>query len=238
MYWGGYTQLTRVKSEWLIPLPKGMSLHQAMGIGTAGFTAMLAVMALEEHGLTPTDEREVVVTGATGGLGSIAVAILAKLGYQVVASTGRAEAYGDYLKTLGAADIIEREVLATPTGKPLESERWAGAIDAIGGETLASLLRTMARVSSVAVCGNAGGITLETTVFPFILRGVNLLGINSSACPMARRREAWHRLGHDLPPEMLDMMMQTVPLEKVLSLSPEILQGKIRGRIVVDLESQ
>ncbi|MCB0155951.1 MAG: oxidoreductase, partial [Anaerolineae bacterium] len=174
--WGGFTQLNRVRAEHLVPLPEGLSLRQAMAIGTAGLTAMLSVMALEAQGLTPADQREVVVTGAAGGVGSTAVAILGGLGYNVVASTGRAETH-DYLARLGAKAFIDRELLATPSKRPLERERWAAAVDAVGGETLAGLLRTMAREGSIALSGNAGGVALSTTVLPFILRGVNLLGI-------------------------------------------------------------
>jgi len=233
--WGGYSQLARVKADWLVPLPDGLSLKQAMGIGTAGLTAMLAVMALEEHGLSPMDQREVVVTGAAGGLGSIAVALLAQLGFNVVASTGRSDAH-PYLRSLGATDIIDRQVLAISSDRPLQSERWAGAVDAVGGDTLATLLQTMARGGSVAACGNAGGFALKTTVFPFILRGVNLLGIDSNLCPMPRRRLAWDRLRQDLPPTALDRMIVTVPLTEVPSLSHRMLAGQIQGRVVVDVK--
>jgi len=176
-HWGGYAQMARMKSDWLTPLPPGLSLKQSMAIGTAGFTAMLAVMALEHNGLAP-GAGKVVVTGAAGGLGSIAVAILAKLGYTVAASTGRAEAH-DYLRGLGADEIVERSLLAEPPRRPMESGRWAGAVDVVGGSTLASLLATLLPSSAVAACGLAGGSELQTTVFPFILRGVSLLGINS-----------------------------------------------------------
>lgn len=232
-HWGGYTQYERVDAGRLVPLPEGMSLQEAMGIGTAGFTAMLAVMALERHGLQP-DGREIVVTGATGGVGSIAVAILAHLGYNTVASTGSSEASA-YLKDLGASEIIGRDVLAAPSSKPLERERWAGAVDAVGGETLAGLLRATARDGAIAACGNAGGVGLNTTVLPFILRGVALLGIDSNLCPFDRRKEAWESLASVLPREILDRMMQVVPLEDVPKVSKEILQGKTQGRIVVDL---
>ena len=234
-YWGGYAQRARVRADWLVPLPAGLSVKQAMGIGTAGFTAMLCVMALEEHGLTPS-EREVVVTGASGGVGSIAVAVLAKRGYNVVAATGRAEEQA-YLKELGARAIIDRNVLSAPSTRPLESERWGGAVDAVGGETLAGLLRSMAAGTSVAACGNAGGVALQTTVLPFILRGVNVLGINSVFVPQPRRREAWERLVRDLPLDLLDRMIQVVPLEAVPDLSNEILKGHIRGRVVVDVNA-
>lgn len=234
-HWGGFAQMARLKAEWLVPLPAGLSLQQAMGIGTAGFTAMQCVLALEEHGLTPADSREVVVTGAAGGVGSIAVAILAKLGYNVVASTGRAELH-DYLGQLGAKQIIDRAVLAKP-GKPLESERWAGAVDTVGGDTLAALLPGLVSNGSVAACGNAAGFTLNTTVFPFILRGVNLLGINSVTVPRPRRLVLWERLARDLPKEALAEMTQVATLADVPELSQQILKGQIRGRVVVDVNA-
>lgn len=230
-YWGGYSQLARVKSEWLVPLPEGLTLQQAMAIGTAGLTAMLCVMALEEHGLKPGG-REVVVTGASGGVGSVAVALLARLGYNVVAVTGRPESHA-YLKELGAHDILDRGVLAAP-GKPMESERWAGAVDTVGGDVLAGVIRSMAAGGSIAACGNAGGIELKTTVIPFILRGVNLLGIESVMCPQPRRRAAWARLAHDLPKEVYEPMTQVVPLAQVPEYGRAILKGQVRGRVVVD----
>lgn len=232
-HWGGFAQLARAKAGWLVPLPAGLSLKQAMGIGTAGFTAMLCVMALENHGLTPA-AGEVVVTGATGGVGSLAAAILANLGYRVVASTGRAEAH-DYLKSLGVAEIIGREVLGTPSKRPMESARWAGAVDSVGGDTLSTLIKQMAPRASVAACGNTGGIGLNTTVLPFILRGVNLLGIDSVMCPPDVRREAWQRLARDLPLAALEQAIQVVPLADVVSLSEQIIKGQVRGRTVIDV---
>jgi acrylyl-CoA reductase (NADPH) len=232
-HWGGYAQLARVKAEWLIPLPDGLSLRDTMGIGTAGFTAMLSIMALEEHGLHPGG-REVLVTGAAGGVGSIAVALLASLGYQVIAGTGRSELH-EYLKELGAAGFLDRATLATPSKRPLESERWGGAVDTVGGETLATVLCAMARGSSVAACGLAGGNTLPTTVLPFILRGVNLLGIDSAFCPQERRLAAWKRLAHILPREKFEKIVQVVPFQELLALSDEILHGRVRGRVVVDM---
>ena len=220
-HWGGFAQMARVKAGWLVPLPAGLTLKQAMGIGTAGFTAMLCVMALEEKGLTPADQREVVVTGAAGGVGSVAVAILGRLGYNVVASTGRAGLH-DYLRQLGAKQILDRSVLAKP-GKPLETERWAGAVDTAGGDTLAALLPGMAQNTSIAACGNAAGFALNTTVFPFILRGVSILGINSVLVPQPRRLAAWSRLAQDLPLDKLEAMMQEAPLEAVPELSRQIL---------------
>ena len=234
-HWGGFTQMTRVRSEWLVPLPKGLNLKRAMILGTAGLTAMLSVLALEAHGLTPNNQRPVVVTGAAGGVGGLAVAILAQLGYQVVASTGRAEAH-DYLLTLGAHTIIDRGVLASPSERLLESERWAGAVDVVGGATLAGLLRAMARDGSIALSGNTGGVQLNANVLPFILRGVNLLGIDSNLCPYDRRTEAWNRLAKVLPLEILDLMAHDATLDDVPGLAREILQGNIRGRVVIKLD--
>lgn len=234
-YWGGFAQKARARVEWLVPLPDGMSLEQAMGYGTAGFTAMLCVMALEEHGLTP-GEHPVIVTGAGGGVGSVAVALLARLGHHVAASTGRPELH-DYLAGLGAKEIVDRSAIAKPSGRPLESERWAGAVDTVGGDTLAALLPAMRAGSSVAACGVAGGPTLNTTVFPFILRGVSLLGINSVFVPLEQRRAAWERLARDIPADTLARITQTVPLADVPAMSEEILAGRVRGRVVVDVRA-
>lgn len=233
--WGGYSELARLDQDFVVHLPKGMTLKQSMGIGTAGFTAMQSVMELERHGLKPAG-REVVVTGAAGGVGSVAVAILSRLGYKVVASSGRAELH-DYLTRLGASTIIDRAVLSAPSKKPLEPERWAGAIDNVGGDTLAGLLRTMAVGGSVASCGLAGGPQLATTVFPFILRGVNLLGIDSVRVPNPRRREIWARIMRDLPMDVLDSITTVEPLDKVFELGEQILAGRIRGRTVIDVRS-
>jgi acrylyl-CoA reductase (NADPH) len=219
-----------VQGDWLVPLPEGLTLRQAMGIGTAGFTAMLCVMALEERGLRPGG-REVVVTGATGGVGSVAVALLARLGYAVVASTGKADAAG-YLERLGAKQVAGR---LAASGKPLESERWAGAVDSVGGAALAALLPAMAYGASVACCGNAGGAELNATVFPFILRGVSVIGVESVLCPRERRRAAWARLARDLPADLLEGMMQVAPLRDVPALAREIVEGRVRGRVVVDV---
>ena len=229
-HWGGLSELARVKAEWLVPLPKGLSAAQAMGVGTAGFTAMLCVMALERAGF---ESGEVVVTGAAGGVGSVAVMLLAKLGHQVTASTGRSETH-DYLRGLGASDILERDVLAG-SSRPLETERFSGAIDTVGGTTLAGLIARMKYNSSIAACGLAGGAGLTTTVMPFILRGVNLLGVESVMVPYQPRLEAWARLAKDLPLEHLERAMQTVKLEDVPRLAQEILVGQVRGRVVVDL---
>ncbi|GIW26776.1 MAG: quinone oxidoreductase [Meiothermus sp.] len=231
-HWGGLSELARVRAEWLVPLPEGLTLQQAMGIGTAGFTAMLAVMALEAHSIDPA--REVLVTGAAGGVGSLAVALLAQRGYRVVASTGRVQEEA-YLKSLGAHEILDRAVLGAPC-KPLESERFAGAVDTVGGAVLAGVLPRVAYGGSVAACGNAGGAKLETTVFPFILRGVNLLGIDSVMCPKEKRLLAWQRLARELPKPLLEATLQTVSLEEVPALAQAILQGRVRGRVVVKLD--
>ncbi len=231
-HWGGHAQLARVKAGWLVPLPAGMTLKHTMGIGTAGFTAMLCVMALEEHGLRPGG-RAVLVTGATGGVGGIAVAVLAKLGYDVVASTGKADQH-DYLTSMGAGEVIGR---LAPASRPLESERWAGAVDTVGGAALAALIPALANNSSVAACGNAGGADLHTTVFPFILRGVNLLGILSVNVPFERRRAVWDRLARDLPVEALDRMIRVAPLEELPALSQAICDGQVRGRVVIDMNA-
>ena len=233
-HWGGYSQYARVKGEWLVPLPEGIDLQEAMAIGTAGVTAMLSVVALEEHGLTP-DGREVLVTGASGGVGSLAVAILAKLGYTVVAETGKAEMH-DYLKSLGAHEIIDRAELA-PAGGPLGSARWGGAVDTVGGAMLAGALRTLAYGASVAACGNAGGFELNTTILPFILRGVNLLGIDSLPVPQARRMVIWERLARDLPKSALQRTMKVIPLTEARAMADEILAAHTVGHIVVDVNA-
>jgi acrylyl-CoA reductase (NADPH) len=232
MQWGGYATRARVNGDWLVPLPKGMTPRQAMAVGTAGFTAMLAVMALEAHGLKP-GQGEVLVTGAAGGVGSVATAVLAKLGHAVACSTGRPETHA-YLKSLGASAIVERGALAQPPAKPLDSERWAGAVDSVGGTTLATVLTQMKYRGSVAACGLAGGSKLDTTVIPFLLRGVNLLGIDSVMCPMPQRREAWQRLARDLPLDKLDSMIVAAKLADLPRLAGDILKGQVRGRVVVE----
>ena len=232
-YWGGYAQKARVKSEWLVPLPAGMSAQQAMAIGTAGFTAMLAVIALERHGLKP-DAGEVLVTGAGGGVGSVAVAILAKLGYQVAASTGRSETH-DHLKHLGAAVILNRAETTAPPGKPLVAERWQGCVDTVGGAVLAGVLPAVKYGGSVAACGNAGGNDVPASILPFLLRGVSLLGIDSAVKPMPERRDAWARLTRDLPLDKLDAMTTVVRLDDVTDWGGRILKGQVRGRVVIDL---
>jgi acrylyl-CoA reductase (NADPH) len=233
MQWGGYAERARVKGDWLVKLPADLTPRNAMAIGTAGFTAMLCVMALEQHGLAP-DSGDVLVTGAAGGVGSVAVATLAQLGYRVVASTGRADTH-EYLKDLGAAEIIDRASIEKPSGKPLESERWAGCIDSVGGSTLAAVLPQMKYRSSVAACGLAGGNKLETTVIPFIIRGVQLLGVDSVMSPPEERKEAWERLARDLPPDKLEAMIVPAKLEDLPALSKQILEGQIRGRVVVEI---
>jgi acrylyl-CoA reductase (NADPH) len=233
--WGGYAQYARWNAESLIVLPSGISLAQSMAIGTAGFTAMQSVIALERHGLSP-GASEVLVTGAAGGVGSVAVAILAKLGYRVAASTGRAE-LGDYLRGLGASEILARESLTAVSPKGLERERWSGAIDSVGGSTLAGILPFMAGNASIAACGLAGGVAFGSTVLPFILRGVNLLGINSVKATRAERRQIWERLSQDLPLSLLDAMTELAPLERVFELGARILEGQIRGRVVIDVDA-
>jgi acrylyl-CoA reductase (NADPH) len=232
--WGGFAGKARVKGDWLVRLPDALSTRRAMAIGTAGFTAMLATIALEERGVTP-QAGEILVTGAAGGVGSVATAILAKLGYAVTASTGRPETH-DYLRQLGASTIIDRATIATPSGKPLDSERWAGAIDSVGGTTLAAILPALRAHGAVAACGLAGGVKLETTVIPFLLRGVSLLGIDSVMCPVEKRREAWARLARDLPLDKLDAMIVPARLADLPRLAPEILAGRVRGRVVVDIK--
>jgi acrylyl-CoA reductase (NADPH) len=231
--WGGYAELARVDAKWLVRLPRGMTLKQAMAIGTAGFTAMQCVVELERHGVVPGG-REVLVTGAAGGVGSVAVAVLAKLGYKVVASTGRAE-LGDYLRSLGASEILDRNTLAAPSKRPLDSERWAGAVDSVGGDTLAAIVRGLAANGSVAACGVAGGAALNTTVFPFILRGVKLLGVNSVYISQSDRQLVWERLTRDLPLPLLDSMTEEAPLEAVFELGEKIIGGGVRGRTVIKI---
>lgn len=233
--WGGYAERASVRSEWLVALPAGLTTRQAMAVGTAGLTAMLAIMALEDQGLTP-DAGDVLVTGAAGGVGSIAVAILARLGYRVVASTGRSEA-ASYLADLGAAAVIDRAELAVPCKRPLESERWGACVDSVGGVTLGRVLAQLRYGGSVAAVGLAGGSRLEHTVLPFILRGIRLLGVDSVVCPLPRRRAAWARIVRDLNPETLDAVTVAAGLSDVCELGSAILQGQVRGRVVVDVRS-
>jgi len=229
---GGYTERQRVPATVLTALPKGLSQQRAMAIGTAGLTAMLCVLALEDAGLTPDAEGEVVVTGAAGGVGSVAVAVLSQLGYQVAASTGRESAH-DYLRSLGATTIVDRAELAT-AGRPLDKERWAGGIDTVGSQTLATVLAQTRYRGSVAACGLAGGNDLPATVLPFILRGVSLLGIDSVMCPAPIRERAWQRLSTDLPLNKLDAMTTVEPMSNIADLAEQILAGSTRGRVVID----
>jgi acrylyl-CoA reductase (NADPH) len=229
---GAYAERARVKGDWLVPLPASMSARDAMAIGTAGYTAMLAVMALEHHGLRPAS-GPVLVTGAAGGVGSVAVAILSKLGFQVKASTGRPQE-ADYLKRLGAADIIDRKELAGPP-RPLAKERWAGGIDVVGSATLANVLSMIRYRGAVAACGLAGGMDLPATVAPFILRGVSLLGIDSVMRPVADRRAAWRRLEADLDPTKLSEITSEIGLAEVVAAAGDIVDGRVRGRIVVKI---
>ena len=231
-HWGGYAEKARVKGDWLLPLPNGLNPAQAMAIGTAGYTAMLALLALERHGLTP-DRGPAVVTGAAGGVGSVAVAILKRNGWHVIASTGRREE-ADYLSGLGAAEVIDRGELSGP-GKPLGKERWAAGIDSVGSHTLANVLASTRYGGAVAACGLAGGMDLPASVAPFILRGVSLLGIDSVMAPKDRRREAWERLARDLDHGKLQTMTRTIRFAEVIEAGREILEGRIRGRVVVEI---
>jgi acrylyl-CoA reductase (NADPH) len=233
--WGGYAQKASVSGDWLVPLPAGLSARQAMAVGTAGLTAMLAVIALEAHGLAAAS-GELLVTGAAGGVGSVATAILAKRGYQVVASTGRTEAH-DYLRQLGASTIVDRSPFSEPAKRPLEAERWAGCVDSVGGNTLARVLAQTKYGCSAAAVGLAGGSKLEHTVIPFLLRGVNLLGIDSVMCPRERRIEAWRRILTDLPLDRLDALSTEVRLEDVPRVASDILNGQVRGRVVVNVNA-
>lgn len=230
-HWGGYAQRARVSTDWIVPLPDGMKPEHAMAIGTAGFTAMLAVMAIERNGTTP-DSGDVLVTGASGGVGSIAIAILAELGYRVVASTGR-ESLTDYLVSLGAAEIIGR--YDSPPERPMASQRWAAVIDNVGGDTLANAIAEANHMGNIASIGLVGSHKLSTTVYPFILRGVNLLGIDSTMAPPHYRAEAWERLATQLPAEKLDTMMSIHPLSGVQELAADMMDGRTHGRIVIDV---
>ena len=229
---GAYAEKARVKGDWLVPLPSGLPMRDAMAVGTAGYTAMLAVMALERAGITP-DRGPIVVTGAAGGVGSVAVALLAKLGYQVSASTGRVQE-ANYLKSLGATEIVNREELSGPA-KPLAKERWAGGIDTVGSTTLANVLSQIRYGGAVAACGLAGGMDLPTTVAPFILRGVSLIGIDSVMCPQKLRREAWKRLDSDLDRAKLADMTTEIGLFDVIEAGRQIVEGRVRGRLVVKI---
>ena len=229
---GGLAQQARVPGDWLVALPPAFSTRQAMAIGTAGYTAMLCVLALEKHGIRPQD-GEVLVTGANGGVGSVAIALLAKLGYTVVASTGR-PAEADYLRALGATSIIDRAELSTP-GKPLGKERWAGVVDAVGSHTLANACATTRRAGAVAACGLAGGMDFPASVAPFILRGITLYGIDSVMCPLPQRQQAWQRLAQDLDIAKLEAMTREISLVEAVAVGAELLKGSVRGRVVVKL---
>jgi acrylyl-CoA reductase (NADPH) len=231
-HWGCLAGRARLKGDWLVPLPAGLSSRQAMAIGTAGYTAMLCVMALEAQGLKAGD-GEVLVTGAAGGVGSVAIALLSGLGHRVIASTGRASE-ADYLKSLGAADVIDRASLSAP-GKPLQKERWAGVVDAVGSHTLANACAQTRYRGAVAACGLAQGMDFPSSVAPFILRGVRLIGIDSVMCPQPERRAAWARLARDLDLAKLDAMTTGIGLGDAITAAPEILAGRIRGRLVVDV---
>ena len=229
-HWGCLAQKARLKGDWLVKLPAGMTTRQAMAIGTAGYTAMLCVLALERHGLRPGD-GEVLVTGATGGVGSVATAVLAQMGHKVVAATGKASER-DYLRKLGAAEVIDRAELAAP-GKPLQKERWAGVVDAVGSHTLANACAQVRYGGAVAACGLAQGTELPATVMPFILRSVALLGVDSVMAPMHLREQAWHRLARDLDPALLETMTSEVPLAQAVEAAQRLMAGQVRGRIVV-----
>ena len=235
-HWGGYATKARVRGDWLVPLPAGLDTRRAMAVGTAGLTAMLAVIALERHGLAP-GQGPVLVTGAAGGVGSVAVAVLARLGHEVAAVTGRPE-QGDYLRGLGATTILDRTEFAEITKKPLESERWAGCVDAVAGAMLGRVLKQMKYGTSVAAIGLAGGAAIEgALITPFILRGVNLLGIDSVLRPYPDRVEAWGRIARDLPMETLEAMVETTGLADLPEIGRAILKGEVRGRIVVDVRA-
>lgn len=235
VHWGGYAQKARVNADWLVPLPDGLTTRQAMAVGTAGFTSMLAVMALEDHGLKP-GQGPVLVTGAAGGVGSVATAILANLGYEVAGVTGRPET-ADYLKSLGASQIVPRGELNETVKRPLERETWSGCVDAVGGEMLARVLGQMNYGASVAAVGLAGGAGLPATVIPFLLRGVNLLGIDSVMQPYENRLRAWQRIAADLPMDKLDAMIRPATLSDLPALGRDILKGQVQGRVVVDVNA-
>jgi acrylyl-CoA reductase (NADPH) len=235
VHWGGYAEKARLNADWLVPLPDGLSTRQAMAVGTAGITAMLAVMALQDHGVSP-DKGEVLVTGAAGGVGSVATAILANLGYEVAGVTGRPET-ADYLKGLGASKIVPRADLAETVKRPLEAEAWAGCVDAVGGAMLARVLGQMKYGGSVAAVGLAGGAGLPATVIPFLLRGVNLLGIDSVMQPFENRVRAWSRIANDLPMDKLEAMIVEAGLGDLPKLGADILKGQVRGRVVVDVSA-
>ncbi|MGH1571190.1 MDR family oxidoreductase [Methylobacterium sp. P31] len=231
-HWGGLAQVARLKGDWLVPLPEALTPRQAMAIGTAGYTAMLCVIALERHGVSP-DKGEVVVTGAAGGVGSTAVALLSRLGYTVVAVSGRPEE-AEYLRGLGAAEVLDRAAFSAP-GKPLARERWAGAVDVVGSHTLANVCAATKYRGVVTACGLAQGMDLPASVAPFILRGVSLIGIDSVMCPRPERLEAWDRLVRDLDPAKLDAITDEIGLTDVVATAERLMAGRVRGRVVVDV---
>lgn len=233
-HWGCLAETARLKGDWLIRLPQALSLRQAMAVGTAGYTAMLCVLALEDHGLRP-DAGEVLVTGASGGVGSVAIALLGRLGYTVVAATGRASEE-TYLKALGASSVMDRAMLASP-GKALQKERWAGVVDAVGSHTLANALAQTRYGGVVAACGLAQGMDLASTVMPFILRGVALVGIDSVMAPLSRRQRAWARIARDLDPALLETMVQELPLDGAIDAAHALMDGRVRGRTLVKIGS-
>ena len=235
VHWGGYSQKARVNADWLVPLPAGLTSRQAMAVGTAGFTAMLAIMALEDHGLKQ-DQGPVLVTGAAGGVGSVATAILANLGYEVAAVTGRPEAE-DYLRSLGATQIVARDEIKETVKRPLERATWAGCIDAVGGEMLARVLGQLKYGGSATAIGNAGGAALPASIIPFLLRGVNLLGIDSAMQPYENRLRAWERIARDLPMDKLEAMIHPADLNDLPGLGKDILKGQVKGRVVVDVNA-
>lgn len=232
VHWGGLAQKARVNGDWLVPLPDSFTARQAMSIGTAGYTAMLCVMALEQQGVTP-DKGDIIVTGAAGGVGSVAISILSKLGYNVLAVTGRSEE-ADYVKGLGASEIIPRAELSEP-GRPLGKERWAGAVDVVGSHMLANICASTQYGGTVTACGLAGGMDFPATVAPFILRGVKLIGIDSVMCPREKRLQAWQRLGVDLDPSKLEMIAHEIGLSEAIDTAHKLMDGKVRGRIIVDV---
>jgi acrylyl-CoA reductase (NADPH) len=234
MHWGCLAEKARLKGDWLVRLPSAFTPRQAMAIGTAGYTAMLCVLALEDHGITPAS-GDVLVTGATGGVGSVAVALLSRLGYRVVAATGKASEAA-YLEQLGAVGVMDRADLSAP-GKPWQKERWAGVVDAVGSHTLANVLAQTRYGGVVAACGLAQGMDLATSVMPFILRGVTLAGIDSVMAPLTRRQRAWDRLARDLDPALLEAMVQEVPLEGAVARAHELMAGRVRGRTVIKIGS-
>ncbi|MBL4906485.1 MAG: oxidoreductase [Sneathiella sp.] len=233
VHWGGLAEKARLNGDWLVPLPSAFTTKQAMAIGTAGYTSMLCVMALENQGVTP-DKGEILVTGAVGGVGSVAISLLAKLGYTVVASTGRVAEQSEYLKSLGASEIIDRKELSEK-GRPMGKERWAGAIDTVGSHTLANICATVKYGGVVAACGLAQGFDFPSTVMPFILRGVILNGIDSVNCPKEKRIAAWNRLATDLDTSHLDLITQEIPLSEAIPTAKQLLEGTVRGRVIVNL---